>query len=238
MSGQPRIGLLGGMFDPIHCGHLDAGEAAERALRLSEVLVIPANRPPHRAQPKASSHHRFSMAAMAIAGRERWRVVDSELREAGTSYTSNTLRRFHADGFAPTTLFFITGADAFLEIATWREYPIVLDLAHFAIVARRGSTVGDLAARLPALRDRMRPSAEADDAAARTWIFLIEANTADVSSTAIRRARLNGQTIAGLVPPSVQQHIEQHGLYEDSLDSAGGSPGEQNRSAGRLHGQD
>lgn len=238
MSAEQRIGLLGGMFDPIHCGHLDVGDAAERALALTDVLVMPANRPPHRAQPVASSHHRFAMTAMAVAGRPRWRALDLELRELGTSYTSATLRRFHADGFPPTALFFIAGADAFLEIATWHDYPAVLDLAHFAIVARPGVTVGELPTRLPALQARMRRSTEAGAAADRTVIFLIDAVTADVSSTAIRQARLNHQSITGQVPPPVQQHIEQHGLYENPLHSAGDPHVGPGRTAGRLHEQD
>src|SRR5438876_8783637 len=121
MTSSRRIGLLGGMFDPIHCGHLDVGSAAERALNLTAMLVIPSNIPPHRPQPVASSHHRFAMAAMAVAGRDGWRAVDLELREdvASYTYTSDTLRRFHAAGFAPSELVFITGSDAFLEIATW-----------------------------------------------------------------------------------------------------------------------
>lgn len=238
MSGARRIGLLGGMFDPIHCGHLDVGDAAERALGLTDILVLPANVPPHRAQPLASGHHRFAMAAMAVAGRRGWRAIDLELRETATSYTSATLRRFHADGFPRSTLFFIVGADAFLEIATWHEYPTVLDLAHFAVVARPGVTVGELPARLPALRDRMQRSAGLAGASDRTWIFLIDARTADVSSTAIRQARLHGHAIGGLVPPSVQQHIEQHGLYEHPSQTAGAPHNGPGPTAGRLHGED
>src|SRR5262245_64525818 len=136
MIGRRRIGLLGGTFDPIHRGHLDLATAAEAALHLMEVLVLPSNIPPHRPQPVASSHHRFAMAAMAIAGRRGWRALDVELQRAAPSYTADTLQRFHASGFAPSELVFITGADAFLEIATWHDYPAVLDRAHFAVVSR------------------------------------------------------------------------------------------------------
>ena len=121
MTEPRRVGLLGGMFDPIHHGHLDVARAAEAAVRLTELLILPSRNPPHRPQPVASSHHRFAMAAMAIAGHPRWRALDVELRDDSPSYTSETLRRFHAEGYTASELVFITGADAFLEIATWHD---------------------------------------------------------------------------------------------------------------------
>ncbi len=142
MTAARRVGILGGTFDPIHCGHLDAGAAAQAALDLEELLVLPSNIPPHRPQPVASSYHRFAMVALAIAGRRGWRALDLELREDGRSYTSDSLHTLHGQGFNAQELFFVTGADAFLEIATWKNYPAVLDLAHFAVISRRGVPVG------------------------------------------------------------------------------------------------
>ncbi len=233
MTTSRRVGILGGTFDPIHCGHLDVGAAAHAALGLGEILILPSNIPPHRPRPLASSYQRFAMVALAIAGRPGWRALDLELREATRSYTSDTLQRLHDEGFSTPELFFITGADAFVEIATWKNYPAVLDLAHFAVVSRPGAPVGDLPARLPALADRMRfkevrlkadVTNDADDTHG-TLIFLIDAPTADVSSTAIRRARARRESIAGMVTPAVQQHIEQHGLYEDSASVAASGTG-------------
>src|SRR5436190_19946218 len=115
MSCLRRIGILGGMFDPPHHGHLDVGAAAERALALTGVLVVPSSLPPHRPQPEASSYHRFAMTAMAIAGRRGWQALDVELRQPAHSYTADTLRHLHRLGYAPAELFFITGAEAFAE---------------------------------------------------------------------------------------------------------------------------
>jgi nicotinate-nucleotide adenylyltransferase len=230
-----RVGILGGMFDPIHNGHLDVMAAARAALELHEIFVVPANVPPHRAAPMASSYHRFAMVALAIASREECRATDLELRDAGPSYTSDTLRRFHAQGVNPGDLFFIIGADAFLDIESWKNYPALLDLSHFAVVSRSGTSVDELAVQLPTLASRMRHQFAAT---ASPSIFLIDAPTADVSSTAIRRACAKGESIVGMVPYQVQQHIERHTLYDDVARRANFDAGSTDHPAGRLHGRD
>jgi nicotinate-nucleotide adenylyltransferase len=233
-----RIGVLGGTFDPIHCGHVETGAAAAHALDLTDLFVVPARVPPHRAQPSASAFHRFAMTAMAVAGRPGWRASDVELLAAESpSFTSDTLRRFREQGYAPGELFFILGADAFADIATWREYPAVLDLAHFAVVSRPGSAAGHLRDRLPALASRMvAPSAL--QAAGSTLIILIEAPTPDVSSTAIRQRVARGDTIAGMVPAGVLQHIEQHGLYRSTPAQRRPRGTPPTSGAGMLHDED
>ena len=237
MTGR-RIGILGGTFDPIHCGHLDMGGAAERALGLTQLVVMTANIPPHRPQPVASSYHRFAMVALAISGHERWRASDFELGIGLPSFTSGTLQHFHDRGFASTELFFVIGADAFAEIETWKDFPAILDRAHFAVVSRPGFPVAEMPARLPALARRMTGPSEA---ARRTTpsIFLIDAPTANVSATAIRQRSARGESIVDLVPPAVGQHIERHALYSTILTAGDlGTDTHRPPTAGRLHGQD
>jgi nicotinate-nucleotide adenylyltransferase len=229
-----RVGILGGTFDPIHCGHLDLADAARRALDLTEVLVVPSSIPPHRPQPAASSWHRFAMVALALTGRDGWRASDLELASGRSpSFTSDTLQRLHAEGFAAGELYFLTGADAFAEIEMWKDYPAVLDGAHFVVVSRPGSHVSQLRAALPSLGDRMvdvsLTGLNRTPPGNGTWIFLIDAPTADVSATAIRQRAANGQSIVSMVPPLVQQYIEQHRLYAAAPARS---------AAGRLHGQD
>jgi nicotinate-nucleotide adenylyltransferase len=207
-----RIGILGGTFDPIHCGHIDLAAAASTALGLTSVWFVPANVPPHRHTTSASGFHRFAMVALAVSGRQTWQACDLELGHSGPSYTSATLRHLHEQGFAPTELYFVIGADAFREIATWRHYPDLLEDAHFAVVSRPGRPVDALQQALPVLAPRMVAPREAVQARTPS-IFLIDAPTADVSSSEIRRRLALGHPIAGLVPPAVDQHIEQHGLY-------------------------
>jgi nicotinate-nucleotide adenylyltransferase len=230
-----RVGIMGGTFDPIHCGHLDAASAAATALSLTELLVVTSNVPPHRASPAASSYHRFAMVALAVAGHAGWQASDIELREAGRSFTSSTLQKLHALGYAPGELFFIIGADAFADIMSWVDYPAILDYASFAVVARPGHRVGDLAQRLPTLAGRIvRPPL--DSSRREMSIVLLDAPTADVSSTAIRERRARGESIAGLVPDSVRQHIEQHELYSSAAHGRQAVSGAPASAAGRLHG--
>ena len=136
-----------------------AAVAARDAFDLAEVLVLPSRIPPHRAvQPLASPFHRFAMASLAVSGVAGLFASDDELRLEGPSYTADTLDRQHARGLAASQIFFITGADAFADIATWKRYPEVLDLANFVVVSRPGHRIDALPSRLPALADRMRPA--------------------------------------------------------------------------------
>jgi nicotinate-nucleotide adenylyltransferase len=210
-----RIGILGGTLDPIHVGHIGTALAARSALGLERVIVLPARIPPHRsARPMASSHHRFAMAALAVNDVAGLEVSDLELDRAAPSYTADTLVRLRkATGLGATQIFFITGADAFAEIATWHRYPEVLGLSHFAVVSRPGHRVTRLPATLPALASRMTSASEAGGDPGRTAIVLIDATTPDVSSTEIRRRLSAGESVDGLVPPAVAAHIGKHGLY-------------------------
>ena len=213
-----RIGLLGGTFDPIHLGHIETVLAAQRALALHPVLLMPARMPPHRERgPSASTFHRFAMAALAAADLDDVSVSDDELGTEGPSYTALTLERLGARGIEPHQLFFITGADAFAEIESWHRYPGVLDLAHFVVVSRPGLPAGMMRKRVPALLDRYREPAATGDMPARPSVFLVEAPTPDVSSTDVRERLRTGRSISGLVPRAVETHIHRHHLYVDNV---------------------
>jgi nicotinate-nucleotide adenylyltransferase len=204
MIASGRLGILGGTFDPIHFGHLDAAAAARQALNLNQVWLVPSCDPPHRrTDPVASGFHRFALVSLAIQADDALRVSDLELTRTGPSYTADTLRAFASDGWQASQLFFILGSDAFAEIATWREFPAVLDAANFVVIARPGTTLDAAMARTPSLRRHLGTS-----------IFLVEARTRDVSSSTIRARLAARQPIDDLVPTAVARHIVAHHLYE------------------------
>ena len=144
-------------------------------------------------------------------------------------------------GWQASQLFFITGADAFAEIATWHAYPAILTRAHFVVVSRPGRDAASLRDALPALAERMRvadasaPPGAADTAEPAIW--LVHAKTPSVSATAIRLAAADNRTIAGLMPPLVEQHIARHGLYGRSPVSPSPAAGP-SKAASELHAQE
>jgi nicotinate-nucleotide adenylyltransferase len=214
MTTGRRIGVLGGTFDPIHLGHLDAAEAARTALQIDDMRLLPVHDPPHRStSPLASAFHRFALIALAIQDRPAYRVSEIDLARSGHSYTVDTLRALHAEGWAPLQIFFILGADAFAEISTWREFPGVLDGAHFAVIARPGASLEAAAARTPELGHRLHRLGDRLPDDGKTRIILVEARTRDISSTMIRERLSARQPIDDLVPDAVARHIVNHHLY-------------------------
>jgi len=206
-----RRGFLGGTFDPIHCGHLDVATAAKRALDLDGVDLVPAGMPPHRRPPLAAAADRLAMAQLAARGLPGFAVSDLEMQVEGPSYTSATLDRLASRGFDLTRLFLITGADAFRDIPTWKDYPHLLDRCHFVAVSRPGCPARTLIAALPSLADRMIETP--CGVPTRPSIFLVDAPTAAVSSTEVRRRVASGESIEGLVPDAVATYIKGRHLY-------------------------
>jgi len=214
MTSGRRLGILGGTFDPVHYGHLDAADAARAALALDTVRFMPSSDPPHRSpDPRVSTFHRFAMCALAVADRPGYAVSDEELGRAGRSYTADTLRALHRQGWDAAQIFFIIGSDAFAEIASWREYPAVVEASNFIVIGRTGTTLDRAVARVPELQRRVRACPDGPPAGGETAIFLVEAQTRDVSSTALRARVANQQPIDELVPPTVAHHIATHHLY-------------------------
>ncbi|MGE5358873.1 MAG: nicotinate-nucleotide adenylyltransferase [Bacteroidales bacterium] len=238
-----RLGILGGTFDPIHEGHLAVADAACAMLDLARVLVVPSHHPPHRpTEPRVGPYHRFAMAALAVLTRLPGRpylASDIELAAPERSYTANTLRRLHRDGWSASQLFFITGADAFAEIATWKDYPALFELAHFAVVSRPGHPAHAVPDVLPTLRERMimgRVEGAQKDLVMRRVvdlsaigpdfaspaIWLLDWPTPDISSTQIRRRLRDHESITGMVPELVEFYIRRNGLYGATADDPGG----------------
>ena len=220
MTADGRLGVFGGRFDPIHLGHLATAAAAQRRFSLDQVLLLPSRVSPHRTVPAgAPDADRLAMVQLAANGHTGFAPCDLELRADEPSYTSVTLDRLQTRGHRRTRLFFILGADAFAEIATWHNCPAVLGQAHFVVVARPRHPLQKLVADLPDLQPRMRMATGDNrpldlDQESTPAIWLLDAATPAVSSTLVRRNLASSTPITGLVPAAVAAYITRHRLYQ------------------------
>ena len=230
MTRAPRIGLFGGTFDPIHNGHLRAARLVQKRFGLDRVFFIPAAVPPHKARPDmASARDRLRMTALAVAGRDSWTASPVELRAGGPSYSIRTIETMRRR-FPRARLFFIVGADAFLEIETWREWERVLRRCAFIVMTRPGSRLKAAAAVLgPAWKSALRPVAPGQRLTNGIFdppgVFFLPIAALSISSTEIRARAREGRSLAGLVPRAVADHIRTKRLYrEHSAPRRGLSP--------------
>ncbi|MBX6378721.1 MAG: nicotinate-nucleotide adenylyltransferase [Clostridia bacterium] len=197
-----RIGIMGGTFDPIHNGHLVAAEAVRHHFSLSRVYFVPAARPPHKAaQAISAGRHRYAMAVLATCSNPAFFVSSEELDRDGTSYTIDTLRAFRSV-FPDAELYFITGADAILQILHWKAPEELLATAHFIAVSRPGYP----SQQLDQLRSRLPEQL-------RSRVLLQEIPALAISSSDIRERVRRGLPIRYLLPESVAQYIAKEGLY-------------------------
>ena len=222
-----RIALFGGSFDPIHNGHLAVARAADRRFNFDEIHFIPASRPPHKLkQHLAPFPHRFAMVSLACSEHPHFVPSLAEAGEdfAGTQlhYSVDTVRYFrHAYHSPGDRIFFMIGADAFLDIPMWKEYETLLELCDFLIANRPGIRAEALRLVIPpdlmagpnARRDEDVPASQIVAKLHRTSVYLLENVASDVSATDIRKKAQRGQSIHGLVSGRVEEYILKQGLY-------------------------
>lgn len=202
--GQLNIGLMGGTFDPIHIGHLVTAEEARQQFSLDYVIFIPSGLPPHKDKEEVSpAEHRYLMTTLAVMSNPSFIVSRVEVDKQEPSYTIDTIRYFTARGAPGANLFFITGADAILEIFTWKDYAALMGLCTFIAVSRPEYPLE----KLGEITEKLCPELKSK-------IHLLEIPALAISSTFIRKRAALGKTIKYLTPEPVEQYIKKHGLYK------------------------
>ena len=197
---RPRIGVMGGTFDPIHHGHLVAASEAAAELGLDEVVFVPTGRPSLKQHPGVTApEHRYLMTVIATASNPRFTVSRADIDRPGLTYTVDTLRDLRTER-PDADLFFVTGADAIQQIFTWKDVDSLWSMAHFVAVTRPGHTLS--IERIPA---------EA--------VTQLEVPALAISSTDIRARARHGEPVWYLVPDGVVQYIAKHGLYRGHQDA-------------------
>lgn len=190
-----RLGVMGGTFDPIHHGHLVCASEVASLFRLDEVVFVPTGTPAFKHGPGVSpAEDRYLMTVIATASDPRFTVSRTDMDRGGTTYTIDTLRDLRAERGDGVELFFITGADALMELLSWRSADDLFALAHFVGATRPGYVMSD--ADFPA-----------------GSVSMVEIPALAISSSECRARTARGAPIRYLVPDGVGRYIEKRGLY-------------------------
>jgi nicotinate-nucleotide adenylyltransferase len=206
-TGKKKIGIMGGTFNPIHNGHLVTAQEALNQFCLNEVIFIPAGDPPHKVEKHlADAEDRYLMTVIATSSNSSFFVSRIEIDRKGKSYTIDTVKELRKTYGMDSELFFITGADAILEILSWKDTDEIVTLAKFIAATRPGYD-------LSKIKD-LRSTLFASEEGVNDKIFIMEIPALAISSTNIRERIKDCRPINYLVPEGVSNYILKHGLYK------------------------
>ncbi len=195
-----RLGIMGGTFDPIHYGHLRMAEEARQAYALDQVVFVPNGQPPHKTHTRLSSaEDRYQMAKLATASNPHFDCSRVEIDRDGPSYTLDTVRHFRQEYSELDALYFITGADAILQILTWHQPENLVQQCEFIAATRPGFDLEHFTQVAP------------PEFLQRVSFLTIPG--LDISSTDLRRRVQEGRSIKYLTPESVEEFVLERRLY-------------------------
>lgn len=204
MRRQPRLGILGGTFDPIHLAHLVMAQEARVKLALDRVLFVPVAVPPHKPQEApAPLAHRMAMVALAIGGNPDFVLSRADVDRPPPHYSLDMVRLIREEwGGDAEHLFFIMGLDSLRNLPAWHQPEELVKLCRLTVLCRPGHRADweELEAHIPDIASRLE---------------LVEMPQMDISSTGIRRRVREGWPIRYLVPDEVEAYIQRHGLYRE-----------------------
>jgi len=203
----PRLGVMGGTFDPIHHGHLVAASEVAHAFDLDEVVFVPTGQPWQKDDRKVSpSEDRYLMTVIATASNPRFSVSRVDIDRPGPTYTIDTLRELRSIRGEEAEFFFITGADALSKMMSWQDADELFKLAHFVGCTRPGHQLSS-------------------DGLPTDQVSLIEIPALSISSTECRQRVAADEPVWYLVPDGVVQYIAKRGLYCNGDGTACGPQG-------------
>lgn len=206
------LAILGGTFDPVHFGHLRTALELKQRLSLDEMRLMPSYLPPHRIPPRFKAIDRMRMLKLAIASEPELSVDDRELQREGVSYMSDTLAQLREEVGDDISISLVLGMDSFLSLPQWHEWELIPQLAHLIVVARPGVPFG-----VNGIMERFLHAHETRDRGEikHTAFGRVLSQTMtplDISATRIRNLISSGYSPRYLLPDSVWDYIQHHGL--------------------------
>ncbi len=198
---KTRIGILGGTFNPVHCGHLRVGIEISERTGLDKIMLMPNYLPPHRDAPKVSAQDRLMMCCLAAKSNPLFTVSDIEIKQKKLSYTLYTCRQL-VEQYPEASFSFITGSDSLVKSVWYRFDDVLESLEYFYVIHRPGVDLAELKNKLGEMNLKNIHK-----------IVWFEAPGLEISSTYIRNILSEGRSAQYLVPDSVLEYIRVRSLF-------------------------
>ncbi|MEO6050610.1 MAG: nicotinate-nucleotide adenylyltransferase [Pyrinomonadaceae bacterium] len=221
-SSPRRVAVYGGSFDPVHQGHIAIAHALFRQFELDEFVFIPAFHAPHKVRLKpTSAYDRYAMLCLATKSEHKIAISKLEIEMPERPYSVETLARLNAE-WPGDDIFFVMGADSWMDITTWREWEKVLSLSNHIVVTRPGVEIGfehvtdEIRSRIVDLRGRSEPVAVATRFRGyKPSIVFTDSVNLNISATDIRR-KIRGGDVSWRedVPAEVANYVEKYQIYK------------------------
>lgn len=204
------VAVLGGLFDPVHRGHVSAAAFAIELLSLERLKMVPCHIPNHKARPSVQTEHRLTMLELATASHPEIEIDHIELRRDRVSYTVETLAELRQQH---DRLVFVLGVDSFNSLPQWHDWESILGLCNLLVLSRPGSTLS--VATLDAVNaDQSRVHELSHLLSNANGKFLYNENFEfESSSSEIRKKLEQGADVSADLDESVLAYIREHDLY-------------------------
>ncbi len=189
-----KLGLFGGMFDPVHFGHLLSAQLTAEELDLDRVLFVPAGIPPHRSQPATEGILRLEMLRLAVEDNPLFKACDKEIQKDSPAYTVETIEELKEE-LPGVEIFLLVGSDELAEFHRWHRWEDILGLVRLVGINRPGTTLDNVNKKI---LDNCR---------------LIDIPGLDISSSQLRRRRKNRRSLRYQLPGRVRKFIFDRNLY-------------------------
>lgn len=218
-----RAGVFGGTFNPIHLGHRHVAMDVLTQFELDCIYFVPCAQPPHKTSSQlAPAHDRLNMVRLALEENPNLNASAVEIKRGGPSYSWETVKDFKDRLPANGELYFLVGADAFLEIHTWKYFSRLFDHATLIVMTRPPElllsagltmTIEHYVQRYISSRYTLAEDSQCLIHPEKRPIHLSTVPIVDISATRLRNRVRHHQPIDKWVAPAVANYIQKKGLY-------------------------
>ena len=218
---QAPLGIFGGTFDPIHNGHIYPVLEAANQTGIHNIALMPNYLPGHKNAASSSSEHRLAMVKRVCEQFPIFYPEPFEIEQAKVTYSIDTLLVFRQK-YPDTPLCFFIGSDSLYSLPSWHRWQELLGLCHFVVCQRpcdlahyQSSAHWPTVQRL--LQQYQVTQAEKLHSSVAGCIYLANTSEINLSSSQIRAQLAQGQSPHNVLPSAINQYIEQHKLYQQSV---------------------